>query len=108
MEKRFEKLIDFFTDPMTAEKLGGMKAEDAVVFLKENYDLEFSAEELRDFGDGMRAALEDSSDELPLDVLDQVAGGKENGNSVGYNIGYYGGKVIKAVVTIGKLISLFG
>ena len=104
MEKRYEELVALFENSDTAAKLAGLSASEGVVYLKQNFNLDFTEDELRDFGNGIRAAAENNSEELDLDELDQVAGG---GKSVGYQIGYYVGKIAKAVKLIGGIFTLF-
>lgn len=108
MELKYEKLMELFKDGAIAQKLMACSAEEAVVILKEQYGLEFTAEELDEVAAGIRAGLaEESSDELNVDQLEQVVGG---GKSAAYNTGYYIGKGIKAVGAgigiVGGLVAL--
>ena len=102
MDMRFEKLNDLFKDAEVAQKLLACTAEEAVVILKDQYDLEFTVDELNEVAAGIKAALTaNTSDELSCEQLEEVVGG---GNSAAYNAGYYIGKtVIAGCVIIGGI-----
>lgn len=105
MDMRFEVLNNLFKDSEVAQKLLGCTAEEAVVILKDQYDLEFTVEELNDVAAGIKAALAaESSDELTSEQLDEVVGG---GKSGAYYAGYYIGKtVIAGCVIVGGIAAV--
>jgi len=108
MEEKYVILGNIMKDPDQANKLLAMSADEAAVFLRETYGLEFTIDELNDVAAGIKKALsEDTSDELTEDALESVAGGKKSG---AYNAGYYIGKGIKIVGTgigiVGGLVAL--
>lgn len=95
MDTRFESLITIFKDTEVAQRLLACSAEEAVTVLKEQYQLEFTVEELNDVAAGIQAALSnETSDELSDDKLEEVVGGAKGG---AYYTGYYIGKAIKVV-----------
>lgn len=109
MEPRFEALVNLFKDEEIAKKLMSLSPEEAVEYLREQHHLEFSVEELKDVGEGMKKAFEDDSDdELSETALEFVAGG----GSTPYNVGYYIGKGVKVVGSVAGIvaagISIFG
>ena len=102
MEEKYLVLGKIVNDQEAAKKLFSLSPEDAVVFLKEKYGLDFTAGELVDVAKGMQQAFsEDDSEELSEDALDQVAGGKSNA----YNWGYYTGKTVKVVGTVAGIVA---
>ena len=96
METRFEALSNLFKDAEVAQKLMSCTSEEAVAVLKDQYQLEFTVEELNDVAAGIKAALAES-DELSSDQLDEVVGGGKGSGA--YNAGYYIGKTVKVVGT---------
>ena len=108
MEPRFEALSNLFKDAEVAQKLMSCTSEEAAAILKEQYNLEFTVEELNDVAAGIKAALTES-DELSSDQLDEVVGGAKGSGA--YNAGYYIGKAVKVVGTaaaIGKVLIAIG
>lgn len=107
MEPRFEALVNILKDEQAAQKLLALSAEEAAVVLKEQYSLEFTAEELEEVAAGIKQALsEGPSDELSCDQLEAVVGGKK---STAYYVGYYVGKtVIAGCVIIGAVAVVTG
>lgn len=97
MATKFETLSKLFEDPKTAQKLLALSPEEAVSFLKEKHNLDFTVDELNDIAIGIKDAMEDNSDELNSDQLDMVSGGGKG--STAYNTGYYIGKACKVVGT---------
>lgn len=98
MDPRFEKLSELFKNAEVAEKLLSCSAEEAAAVLQEQYQLEFTVDELNEVAVGIKAAVaSDSSDELTSEQLDEVAGGHKGG---AYYTGYYIGKTV-IVVGIG-------
>ena len=92
MDQKYESLINIFKDAEVAQKLLACSAEEAVSILKEQYELEFTVEELNEVAAGIQAALADeSSEELTDDQLEEVVGG---GKSGAYYAGYYIGKAV--------------
>lgn len=98
MEPRFEALSKLFENSETAQKLLALSPDEAVTFLKENHNLEFTSDELNDVATGIKDALQDNSDELNSDQLDMVSGGGKD--STAYSAGYYIGKTVKVVGTV--------
>ena len=99
MEPKFESLIKLFQTPAVAEKLMPLSPADAIVYLKEQHQLDFTVEELEDVALGIKAALQDdSSDELSSEQLEEVTGGGQG--SAAYTTGYYIGKTVKVVGTV--------
>jgi len=110
METKYITLSELFKDNEVAQKLLACSPEEAVVFLKKEYGLEFTVTELTEVAQGIQDALkEDSSDELSSEYLDEVTGGGKGSGA--YNAGYYIGKVVKVVgvaAAIGKLAIAVG
>ena len=109
MDQRFEALKKLFENAEVAQKLLSCTAEEAATILKEQYQLEFSVEELDDVAQGIRAALtENESNELSGEQLDEVVGGAKG--SAAYNTGYSIGKVVQfggtALGIVGGLVAL--
>lgn len=99
MDSKFEALVNLCRNEEEAKKLFSRTAEDAASYLKEQYHLEFTADELKDVAAGIRKAAEEStSDELTEDQLEDVAGGGKG--SKAYNAGYYIGKFCNVVVNV--------
>ena len=97
MDSKFEALVNLCRNEEEAKKLFSRTAEDAASYLKEQYHLEFTVDELKDVAAGIRKASDEStSDELTEDQLEDVAGGGKGA----YNAGYYIGKVCKIVVSV--------
>ena len=104
MESRYESLVELFKNEEEAKKLLVMTAGEAAAYLQDTHNLVFSADELREVGEGMKKALdEDTGDELSENALELVAGGK----SGAYNAGYYIGKTLKFIATGLKIVSFF-
>lgn len=105
MDMRFENLNNLFKDAEVAQKLLACTAEEAVVILKEQYDLEFTVDELNEVAAGIKAALTaEASDELTSEQLEEVVGG---GKSGAYYAGYYIGKtVIAGCVIVGGVAAV--
>ena len=99
MEQRYADLGKIFANADTAAKLMSLSAEEAKVFLKEQYNLDFTEEELLDVAKGMKKALsDDDSGELCESDLEEVAGGGKGSGA--YNAGYYIGKTVKVAGTV--------
>ena len=99
MESKFEALSNLFKDVDVARKLMSLSAEDAASYLKEQYNLEFTIDELNDVAAGANKALEEAdSDELTEDQLEDVAGGGKG--STAYKVGYYVGKGLQVAGTV--------
>lgn len=99
MDAKFESLGKLFQTPEVATKLFACSPEEAVALLKEQYQLEFTIDELNDVALGIKAALQEASDdELTSEQLDEVAGGGKGSGA--YNAGYYIGKTVKVVGTV--------
>ena len=96
MEPRYDALAALIKDPELAQTLMACSPEEAVVLLKEQYQLSFSVEELIDVAAGIKAAFSES-DELSCDQLEDVVGGGKGSGA--YNAGYYIGKTVKVVGT---------
>lgn len=109
MEEKFITLSEVFKDNDVAQKLLAYSPEEAICFLKEQYNLEFTADELNDVAAGIRDALSDSNDEFSDEQLEDVTGGGKGSGA--YNVGYYIGKTVKIVgtaATIGKVAIALG
>lgn len=109
MEERFITLSEIFKDSAMAQKLMACSPEEAACLLKEQYNLTFTVEELNDVAAGIRDALNDDSNELSDDQLEDITGGGKGSGA--YNAGYYTGKVVKVVgvaASIGKLAIAVG
>lgn len=99
MEQKYEKLEQLMQDQDIAKRLMSASVQDAQKILKEEYQLDFTEEELNDVAAGIRAAVaEDASDELTPEDLEAVSGGAKN--SKAYKHGYYIGKAARAAVII--------
>ena len=104
MEPRYAALGNLFRNDETAAKLLSLSIEDAKAFLKDQYNLTFTEEELINVAEGMKKALsDDESGELCESDLEEVAGGGKGSGA--YNAGYYIGKVVKAVGTGIKIVA---
>lgn len=108
MNPRYEALANILKEEGTLEKLLNCTSEEAVVVLREEYQLDFTVEEMDEVAAGMKAAMEQGdSEELSLEDLENVAGG---GNSTAYYAGYYIGKAVIAfgigVGTAAAIVSL--
>lgn len=109
MEPKFEALVSLFKkDAEAAKKLMACSAEEAVAVLSQEYNLEFTVDELNEVAAGIKAGMaNESSDELSLDQLDNVAGG---GKSGAYYAGYYIGKAVGvagvALGIVGGLVAI--
>ena len=110
MEAKYQSLSELFKDKETAQKLMSCTPEEAVTIMKEQYQLDFTVEELNEVARGIQAAFNgESSEELSSEQLDEVAGGGKGSGA--YNAGYYIGKTVKVVGTvaaIGKLAIAVG
>ena len=102
MEKKYEVLADLFKDEKMAEKLLSLSPADATKYLSENYQLDFTTDELESVAQGIKKALEEGNEEVTEGDLEAVVGGA---NSIPYNVGYYIGKGVKVVATVGKTIA---
>lgn len=102
METRYESLTNLFKDPAVAQRLLTYSPEEAVAVLQEEYHLEFTAEELVDVAEGIKTALNEASDELTDDQLEDVVGGGKG--STAYNAGYYIGKTVKVVGVVAGIL----
>lgn len=99
MEKRFEKLNELLSNEETAKKLLGLTAEEASAVLTNDYNIDFTAEELNDVMLGILDSIKESSDcELTADDLDKVAGGGKG--SEAYEFGKSAGKAAPVVVAL--------
>ena len=101
MEPKYVALENLLKDEEALAKLStSQDAEETSKILKEEFGLDFSPEELREVGEGMKRALEDDSmGELSESDLEMVAGGKQ---STAYKVGYYIGKGVKIAATVLK------
>lgn len=97
---KFEELNKLFGEKETAEKLLSMNIEDAQMFLA-GKNLEFSIDELQMIAMGIKAGLESSTDELSVEELDSVAGGKSAYEQQCYDAGKKGGQILRQVFNIG-------
>lgn len=96
MEQRVVKLTELFKDEQISKKLVSLSAEEASRYLKEEFNLDFSVDELNDIAAGMKQAMEkDSSDELTEESLEAVAGGL----LPAYTVGYYVGRAMRHVLS---------
>ena len=76
MEEKYLILGKILDDEIEGRKLLSLSSADAVDYLKENYKVDFTAEELMDVAKGMKNAIsEEVGDELSDDSLELVAGG---------------------------------
>lgn len=97
MEPKYEALTKLFQDADVARQLLTISPEEAVCYLKDTYQLDFTVDELNDVAAGIKDALQDSSDELDHDQLELVTGGGKGSGA--YKTGYYIGKAVKVVGT---------
>lgn len=98
METRFDALGKIFQDAEAAAKLMSFSPDEAVTYLKGKYELDFTVEELNEVALGIKAALQETSDELTSEQLDEVTGGGKGSGA--YTAGYYIGKTVKVVGTV--------
>lgn len=93
MEPKFEALISLFKkDAEATQKLFACSAEEAVAILSQEYNLEFTVDELNEVAAGIKAGIaNETGDELNADQLEDVVGGAKSG---AYYAGYYIGKVV--------------
>lgn len=98
MEQKFEKLSTIFQNSETTAKLFVLSPEEAVAYLKNEYNLDFTVDELNDVALGIKAAMQDGAgDELSSEQLEDVTGGGKGSGA--YYAGYYIGKTAKVVGT---------
>ncbi len=103
MEERYLKLQEILKDEATCRRLFVMDAKEAADVLKKEYDVEFTAEELADFMNGVKAAMNERGDgELGETDLEMVSGGRNQG---AYNSGYSFGKMVPAGVLVGLAVA---
>lgn len=99
MEERYLKLRELLTEEETSKKLLELSPEEAVQVLAVEYDLTFTADELKDIVLGVRdVAAERENGELSADDLDRVAGGGKG--SAAYNFGKSVGGAMPAAVVL--------
>ena len=76
MDSRFEALVNLFNNADVAKKLMPLTAEEAASYLKEQYHLEFTIDELNNVAAGAKKAMEEpTSEELTEEQLEDAAGG---------------------------------
>lgn len=93
MEMKYESLKNLFKDAEVAKRLLSCSPEEVAAILKDEYQLEFTIDELNEVAEGIKMALqEESSDELSSEDLENVVGGAKSG---AYYAGYYIGKVVQ-------------
>lgn len=103
MEPKYLKLQEMLKDEATCRKLFVLNAEECSEVLKKEYDLDFTAEELTDIMNGIKAALNDRQNgELGETDLEMVSGGKKNSS---YDYGYSFGRFVPAAVVVGLAIA---
>ena len=107
MEERYEKLIDLLKREEVIKTLAGLSPEEVTDFLQNEYGLVFTIDEVEMIAKGMKEAINDNvSDELSEEILETVSGGGKD--SIPYKVGYYAGKVVKAIKAVGSLVLELG
>ncbi len=107
MEQKYVKLQELLGNEEIAKRLIEMSPEDVSKVLAEEYDLEFTPEQLIDIANGIKDEIRGESDELSDSDLAQVSGGRKR-NEDDYQFGRSVGKGTPVVVALVCVAVFFG
>lgn len=105
MEDKYLKLQELLKDESNCKRLFVLNAEEVSDVLQKEYNLDFSTEELTDFMNGLKAALNDRQNgELAAEDLEMVSGGKRDSSA--YGQGYSAGRFLPAAAVVGIAVAV--